>query len=353
MRAELHRERKRLLILIHLLALLIYAYSFSRSVHSQESSIMLELEGIFFLLLLLNLYLLIRLERLGLSALFMLFLVSVASLVGIVALVDNALVVKEMYWTVVIVPGAYYLTGRRGGALISMLLLTAIWGIYLYYRHYPGSMLSKTSMIDFSGIYLAITAISLLYAHSQSLNIKRIMHYSQDLAFANDELKIAALTDTLTCSYNRKFLDEFLHELTTNRQHSTFSLIMMDIDHFKDVNDKHGHQMGDDILKAVTKCLETQLRDRDILGRWGGEEFILISQDLGAETAYHLAERLRAFIESFEFPRGLKITCSFGVVEWSKSENETQLIKRADNALYEAKKTGRNRCVMASETGPV
>lgn len=342
-KAELHQERKRLLIFIHVITLIIFAISLSWAPYLVSKTGILVLEGTLLLLLTLNLFYLLRRENLSLSALILVVLISVAGVIGIAGVLDHPSVVMKLNWTVVIVPATFYLTGRRGGSLVSSAMFLSLWGIYLYS---PGSKyLTNDMMFEFSGVYLAIAVISFLYARAQSLNIRRMLHYSQDLAFANDELKVAALTDTLTCSYNRKFLDELLHELTT-RQNLTFSLIMMDIDHFKQVNDKYGHQVGDDILKTVTKGLQTQLRDKDILGRWGGEEFILIAQGLGADKAMSLAERLREFIEACMFPHGLSITCSFGVVEWSIDENKTELVKRADTALYAAKKAGRNRCIL-------
>lgn len=344
-REELHRERKRLLIFAHIITLLIYAAYFPYHKLNQGLTGTVLILCIVFLLLGLNLFLLIRLEKFSFSALFLFALLGFVYLLSIYVAKDQYIVNRQIYWAMAIVPAAFYLNGRRDGLLISIILFVSLWGLYFYHSELADTLLSIEIMLNFSGYYLAIAVISFLYAHTQSVNIRRMLRYSQDLAFANDELKIAALTDTLTCSYNRKFLDELLHELTT-RQQLTFSLVMMDIDHFKEVNDIHGHQVGDDILKAVTKGLQSQLRDKDILGRWGGEEFILISQGLEADKAMQLAERLREFIEGLEFPHGLKITCSFGVVEWLNNENKTELVKRADTALYEAKKAGRNRSVL-------
>jgi diguanylate cyclase (GGDEF)-like protein len=347
-KAQLHQERRRLLIFIHILALAIYAVSLYRVTSLAAHGGMMMLESALFLLVIVNLYFLIRRDNLSVSALILMTLISLAGLIGIAGVIDEPIVSKQLYWAVAIAPAAFYLTGRRGGSLVSGALIVALWGIYGYFS--GTRALTNETMLDFSGVYLAIAVISYLYARTQSLNIRRMLHYSQDLAFANDELKVAALTDTLTCSYNRKFLDELLSELTAHQQRAQFSLIMMDIDHFKQVNDDHGHQVGDDILSAVTRGLQSQLRDQDILGRWGGEEFIIISQGLGADKALNLAERLRSFIEGAEFPHGLRITCSFGVVECREHENKAELIKRADNALYEAKKSGRNRSVLAQPT---
>ena len=343
---ELHRERKRLLIFTHILALAIYGFFIPYDYYFEAKPKSALLEVGLFLILLLNLYLLMRRELLTLSAMILLTLVAGEILMSIVEVIDQVVVVKELYWTIIIAPAAFYLTGRIRGIFISTSMFILTWGVYQYHHAQGTTVLTPEIMIDYSGVYLVIAIISFLYSRSQSLNIKRMLHYSQDLAFANDELKVAALTDTLTCSYNRKFLDELLHELTTNRRRQTFSLIMLDIDNFKNVNDSLGHQVGDDILSTVTKQLQRQLRDNDILGRWGGEEFIIIALGLDADSAFNLAERLRLYIEDFAFPHGLRITCSFGVVESGRYENKMDLIKRADNALYMAKESGRNQCIL-------
>lgn len=346
-REELHRERKRLLVLAHLLVIGGIVIYFPYGIFQRESLFLGVLEITDCLLIFINLYLLLRNAKLSLSAYMLLVLVGleIAMLVG--KGMDAPSINHNLYWVVLLVPAAYYLTGRRGGVVITTALLISIWAMYGYFHAQQANLLRNDVLNNFTGVYLAISAISFLYAHSQTLNIRRILHYSQDLAFANDELKVAALTDTLTCSYNRKFLDEVLNEIIHNRQTLRFSLIMIDIDHFKSVNDKHGHQVGDEVLSAVTRGLQSQLRDKDILGRWGGEEFIVISQGLGAEKALGLAERLRKYISDECFPHGLKITCSFGVVEWRANESKNDLIRRADNMLYEAKKSGRNRCVLS------
>ena len=162
----------------------------------------------------------------------------------------------------------------------------------------------------------------------------------------SQELKTLAHTDLLTSVYNRMMFDHLLDTeiLKTNRYGGTFSIIFLDIDYFKDVNDQFGHQVGDVVLSDLSHLIKKVNRLSDITARYGGEEFVIlcISSDISG-TVKH-AERLRRAIEMHQFDTASKITCSFGVAEFKKEiDTRTTLMKRADEALYEAKQNGRNR----------
>ncbi len=155
-----------------------------------------------------------------------------------------------------------------------------------------------------------------------------------------------ASTDALTGIKNRAGISEFLiHQAKkyySNNQ--PLSLIMIDIDHFKDINDKFGHDCGDKTLKLIANNLKENIRVTDGIGRWGGEEFMLVCPDASLESAIQLAEKLRIKAQSLVFSEKFAISCSFGVASF-KNESIESFIKRADKALYQAKKTGRNRVV--------
>ncbi len=153
-----------------------------------------------------------------------------------------------------------------------------------------------------------------------------------------------SITDKLTQLYNRLKLDEiFSMKLAVAQRYNTpFSVIMIDIDHFKEVNDIWGHQAGDDVLKEFSTILKEHARETDIIGRWGGEEFLIILQDTDINGAIKLAEKLRKLIFEYTFPFVGHKTASFGVSTYHAGDDEKNIIKRADNALYEAKKAGRN-----------
>ncbi len=154
-----------------------------------------------------------------------------------------------------------------------------------------------------------------------------------------------AVTDGLTGMYNRtKIAELLLAELTRARRYSTvFSIIMFDIDYFKEVNDVYGHEAGDGVLMALTELSALNIRDQDILARWGGEEFLVLAPETDLEGAKNLAQKLKEKIEETSFGNLDGITCSFGVTQWNENDNLDSIINRADQAMYAAKNGGRNR----------
>lgn len=160
-----------------------------------------------------------------------------------------------------------------------------------------------------------------------------------------EELESLSTTDILTKLKNRVTLDKVLGEAhyNVNRYLTPYSIIIIDIDFFKEVNDKHGHIIGDVILKEFASVLSKDVRKSDTLGRWGGEEFLIISANTNKDGACSLAEKLRASVESFEFTKVSHKTASFGVANFEYSESIEEVLEKADQALYEAKNSGRNQ----------
>ena len=161
---------------------------------------------------------------------------------------------------------------------------------------------------------------------------------------AKKELEKLATIDKLTGIYNRRSIDEFLQiEIEVAKRHSqALSLILIDIDHFKSVNDTYGHQTGDEVLKQTTKIISQNLRKSDIFGRWGGEEFVIISPQANKDETFKLAEKLRVAVENHKFDTVEHKTISIGIAELDNNDDEKVLIEKADKALYEAKNGGRN-----------
>jgi two-component system, cell cycle response regulator len=164
-----------------------------------------------------------------------------------------------------------------------------------------------------------------------------------------DNLRRDAQTDALTGLLNRRSL----HSQVTSRCEAKerFGVLFMDLDHFKAVNDKHGHEMGDRVLVAVASVLKGALRPGDVVGRYGGEEFVAIVSGAGPESARLVAERLRGSIETMLPPKGgpSQLTLSIGTTVFDprqRDERTEDLLHRADMALYAAKRTGRNRVVL-------
>jgi len=171
------------------------------------------------------------------------------------------------------------------------------------------------------------------------------------LKLQHDKLQNMAMHDQLTGLFNRYFLlAAASHKVSKSKRHNyPLSVLMMDIDHFKSINDNHGHAVGDDVLKAVADCLSIEKRKEDVLARFGGEEFVLLLDHCDVVQAEIKAEKLRAAIETLQ-PAGLKVTVSIGVAQLNLQETEfTEPLKRADDALYIAKEQGRNRVVTGDE----
>lgn len=183
------------------------------------------------------------------------------------------------------------------------------------------------------------------------------------LQTATDLLRINLLeteniTDPLTKVYNRRYLDRRLdEEVARSKRYSlVLSVLMLDIDHFKRVNDTYGHQAGDVTLSTLSNLVKTSLRDLDVVARYGGEEFLVICTNTGVDGAALVAERLRHLVESHqvEIPDGsggsqtIQISISIGVAALSASiDSKEKLVQAADQALYRAKEEGRNRVIVA------
>ncbi len=167
------------------------------------------------------------------------------------------------------------------------------------------------------------------------------------IAFFDDisQLVNQSTTDVLTRIANRTHFN-LLFEYSVSialREKTPLSLMFFDIDHFKSVNDKYGHLVGDDILRSVAQLAKQSLRKSDIIARWGGEEFIILLPNTSLSSATHLAEELRVIIQNEEFELIEHLTCSFGVAELEENESSEELLLRLDGLLYCAKANGRNR----------
>lgn len=166
-----------------------------------------------------------------------------------------------------------------------------------------------------------------------------------------DMLEEIAIRDQLTGLYNRHMLTEELERKVSyaRRHHEPLSLIMVDLDHFKAVNDTFGHLAGDGVLQGVANILIHNARREDTAARFGGEEMVLLMDKCEAANAFAKAEKMRLEIEALH-PEGINVTASFGIAELTPEMKTGQdLMKKADDALYRAKEEGRNRVVLASE----
>ncbi|WP_221901994.1 GGDEF domain-containing protein [Bathymodiolus platifrons methanotrophic gill symbiont] len=174
------------------------------------------------------------------------------------------------------------------------------------------------------------------------------MYHYWKLKKYNYRLRHLSVTDKLTNINNRLKLDQQLGDafhLAQRYQHE-FCIILIDIDHFKSINDKYGHLVGDYAITTLAQLLNNNIRTVDTLGRWGGEEFLIICPGQTTEGGRLLAEKLRNMIEQHIFDSFTHLSCSFGVAAYKKDQGVDMLLKRSDIALYKAKELGRNQVCM-------
>jgi len=160
-----------------------------------------------------------------------------------------------------------------------------------------------------------------------------------------NQLEVNILKDPLTKLYNRNYLLEQLKNRITsfNRLKQPFSLIFMDLDHFKYINDTHGHQTGDRVLKEFSSLLSPLLRSEDIAFRYGGEEFLILAKSANEAEAYLLAERIRKKVSAHDFNIEDSVTLSLGISEFTEFDTLDTILSHADSAMYQAKEQGRNQ----------
>lgn len=176
----------------------------------------------------------------------------------------------------------------------------------------------------------------------------KLRQMTASLSARSETLEMEALTDGLTGMQNRRYFDDALREYIEEfrRIDRPVGLMVLDLDHFKQVNDSHGHDVGDRVLRAVGECLRDMTRYHDVVARLGGEEFAVVTPNMNVDGLKNLAERIRDAIAELAIPAGrssLTITTSVGLAIWNGKETAEELYHRADCQLYEAKRQGRNR----------
>nr|WP_275298071.1 sensor domain-containing diguanylate cyclase [Halomonas campisalis] len=194
-----------------------------------------------------------------------------------------------------------------------------------------------------AAVELADNLATLIASHEiQLLNAR--------LRQVNDRLAKMATHDNLTGAWNRYGSEEAIDAeiAAAERYHRPCALLLFDVDHFKVVNDRHGHDIGDQVLARLAAVVRDNLRESDHLGRWGGEEFLVLATSTDADGARELAERLRSSIAGTDFGQASPVTISIGIADFRQGDTPKTLVKRADDAMYQAKQAGRN-CVRYSD----
>jgi len=207
-----------------------------------------------------------------------------------------------------------------------------------------GAVVSFNPDVDYQkywGVAIAVVLVFIILAWWN----RYLKNINAQLTDSKRKLELLSVTDPLTKIFNRLKMDEvFSQEIkTSQRYHSPLSVIMLDVDHFKSINDQFGHLIGDRVLEKIAQQIKSNLRTNDFLGRWGGEEFLIICPSTNIGDAKIVSEKLRTTLENTEFPPVKQVTASFGVAEWKDGESQESLISRADSAMYRSKDNGRNK----------
>lgn len=235
---------------------------------------------------------------------------------------------QQVYWAYPALMAVFYLMSPRESVFMAVLTLAAL---------LPQLLGATDSQITTTILITIVVMSAFAFAFSLITNRQR------------EQLVQLATKDPLTGAGNRRGLDNKLHDLVNNHRRNGLeaSMLLIDIDHFKQVNDAHGHPVGDEILKRITEIIDLRIRVTDSIYRIGGEEFVVVIEGQNVGRATHLAEQLRTLVEANELVPDLPVTISLGVAELSTEDTADSWLQRADDALYSAKRAGRNATSVA------
>lgn len=249
----------------------------------------------------------------------------------------------RLLWFQVITMAAFITNGSRLGFLTALLSMLSLWMMDSLYHLQMNNFTFLTI-----GSSLFITSLMLYYF------TKKIEQFSRYLSEQNVRLDRLASLDPLTGMMNRRMFlevaDKYLHQ--SFRQEESFYFLMLDIDHFKKINDTYGHKEGDNVLINYSKNIQTVLRENDLFGRLGGEEFGVVILEKTDEDALHVAEKIRTLVADQVHKvdqNSLPVTMSIGVASADTTSTLEDVMHRSDLAMYEAKKSGRNQVCMDSK----
>ena len=232
-------------------------------------------------------------------------------------------------------------------------------GMEIKMLRFKGKKISKVDLVTTLVALWFVTFLIILiirffdYSRERAVNKKKQEELKKNLRaleIEKSEYEKSSKEDPLTGCLNRAgFSGVLLREQEElNRGGRPVSFMIFDIDHFKNINDTYGHLVGDEVLVNLAKLVQSMIRNTDSLVRWGGEEFVILSDDTSIQNAAFLAEKLRKAIEASTLIKQQQVTCSFGVTEMVPGEDPKSLIARADKALYSSKESGRNRVTVAT-----
>ena len=223
---------------------------------------------------------------------------------------------------------------------------------------FKGKKIAKVDLVTILVVIWFVTFLIILvirffdYSRERVANKRKQEELEKNLAalqIEKSEYEKSSKEDPLTGCLNRAGFSSILlrEQENLSKNGCPVSFVILDIDHFKDVNDTYGHSVGDEVLVNLTRLIRDKIRNTDALVRWGGEEFVILCSDTPIQNAQFLAEKLRVAIDGAVLIKQQQVTCSFGIAEMIPGEDPKKLFERADKALYSAKEGGRNRVVSA------
>lgn len=269
----------------------------------------------------------------------------------------NAGQARAAFLLIALVPALYGILALN----TRQFVIVGIWMFGLYGALYgalwlfkPEVLTGALDLIQTMGYLLVLAETTIIGGFISGLRGK-LRDRNHELRQAMEKIQELVNVDALTGVYNRRRLFEVISEESNrySRSPGSFSICLLDVDHFKTVNDTHGHQAGDCILRSVAQCVAKGLREIDCFGRYGGEEFLIILPQTPLSGAWIKAERVRESIEALAFPglnQSIKITVSIGIAEFQCGESTDDTLARADKALYDAKHGGRNQVMPPVDT---
>jgi diguanylate cyclase (GGDEF)-like protein len=248
--------------------------------------------------------------------------IAILSVVGVLATV-HLIGPQQVYWTFPALVAVFYLLSPREAIACAAMIMVGILPKILPVASSESTTTLLTTIVVTSAFAFAFSVIT---------NRQR------------EQLLRLATRDPLTGAGNRRGLDAKLSEVvnTNRRSQAPACLVLLDLDHFKQINDAHGHAVGDRILKSITDIINLRIRVTDSLYRIGGEEFVVVLEGADLHHAAHLAEQLRTLVEANELVANPSVTISLGVAELKPDETPNDWLHRTDKALYRAKEAGRN-----------
>jgi diguanylate cyclase (GGDEF)-like protein len=255
-----------------------------------------------------------------------------------------------MFYLVALLFGALRLGAWRllGLAAIALLAHGAV--LWIWHQRNPG-IDEAALLMEIAALVVILPWFAAMGAYVNRLRMN-LSESNRQLTEAVERIESIAVRDDLTGLYNRRFLLEFLgrESARTQRSGGAFSICLIDIDRFKSINDSFGHAAGDAVLKHFSTVAGAGMRSADVLGRIGGEEFVVVLPDTDLQGAINSAERIRRAVEASAFPglpAGRQVTVTAGVARSAPNESSSNLLARADRALYDGKAAGRNTVVAA------